>query len=70
MDGERRGKKVGALNAPGWSVVLGLFRRLADRFAEANQEQQLWMSGLRIERAPHLEVREVERSGAEHERRR
>lgn len=67
MDGERRRKKVRASNAIGWSVVLGLFRRFADRFAEANQEQQLWMSGLRIEQMSHPGV---ERSiDSEYERR-
>lgn len=49
MDGGRRGKKVGTPSSLVWWIMLGPFQRFANRFAEANLEQQLWMSGLCIE---------------------
>lgn len=66
MAGDWRGQKVGTANSLGWLVAFAPLRRFVDRFAVANQEQQHWISGLRIKRTADPVVKSDMDSKARH----
>lgn len=50
MEDKRHAEEVGRSDVWGRFAVFDLVRRLVDRFAVANREQQRWMTGLGLER--------------------